>query len=177
MSALGQRCRLRGVAERLDGHSHVRGVLLVGSAASGEFGPSSDYDLFLILAGVDGFSGEVSFIDGRVADVLMASEGSVRRLLATPPDEIDAEGWRILQWLATSRPIIDKAGTSDTARTGASDLLNAKPPPNEWTLREARWSLTYDVRVNKKCLDQPHQPSGLRAQVPTRLPTRSDHLV
>lgn len=149
------RLTLEEVVGRLDAQSAVRAVLLLGSAAGGEFGPGSDYDLFLILAEADGFRVEVSFIDGRIADVLIASEDLVRQLLATPPDDIDAEGWRILRWLATSRPVIDHAGLGDTARTCASDLLKAKPAPDEWTLREARWSLTYDVRVNKKCLDAP----------------------
>lgn len=61
------------VPHRLEVQPTVRSALLMGSAASGEFGPGTDYDLFLIFTDADagGFHAEVSFIDGHV---LLASE-------------------------------------------------------------------------------------------------------
>lgn len=133
------------VIVRITRHGEVEGVVLVGSTATGELSPASDYDIMVVLApGGTGFHVEVTAIDGRLTDVLVV-DLEVLEGASTGPDELDR---RIANWLTTGRVVFDRNGAVQTART-RSEIPSVPEPLGEATASAERWQVSYDLLVNE----------------------------
>lgn len=148
---------------------HVVAIGLLGSTGTAHWTDGSDYDLLLVVGGYPpGFGLEVTTIDHRIADVVIADQARVATLGGRrgepEPTEVSPDDWPYVAWLSGARWAHDPSGVGATAQQRASALLTHRPTPAGADGELTRSFLSHDVRVNAamlRRLDEPHLRAAL----------------
>jgi predicted nucleotidyltransferase len=103
---------LEDIVARLGRHPAVAGLLSVGSAVTGEFGPVSDHDLVVVLHDSPrAWYVGVAWIAGRLADLLFVALDAVRSvgtkdIQLSSGDELEP----VARWVSEGRILADPGG-------------------------------------------------------------------
>ncbi len=139
---------LPAVIDRLRANDEVDGVVLLGTTGTGRFTPASDYDLLVVLAqSVRDVSVEITIIDGRTADIIIASRACLRTITDEARDLTDDE-WALARWLGDGRVVYDRTAVLRLAATSARTRL-AQQPPASRRVADVAQHINYDPRVNR----------------------------
>jgi hypothetical protein len=139
---------LSAVLDRLRAHAEVDGVVLLGTTGTERLTPVSDYDLLVILAeSAHEISVEITIIDGRTADIIIASRSCLSSISDASRDLTDDE-WALAHWLVDGRIVYDRTTELGFAATSARTRLAHRPPaPRRVT--DLAQHINYDLRVNR----------------------------
>ena len=103
---------LPDVVRRLAGSAQVEGIVAFGSTGLTDQPAWADFDLFLLVHGwPSAVRVGVTYIDGRLTDLLFAEPAALDRILETP-GQLDATTWdgRLARGLQSGRILFDRSG-------------------------------------------------------------------
>ncbi len=106
------------VIDKLARQEIIDGLIVVGSAATDQLTPASDYDLVIVLATMPvPLHTGVTYIDGRFTDLLFHTTEQIEQILAAtePFDFWDWTG-RLVGWLETGQVHFDRHGKLGAAQ-------------------------------------------------------------
>lgn len=130
-------------------HSEVEAIITLGTTASGMLTPDSDYDILLILKGHSSdFSVEISIIDNRTADILLASVHLVEGLLTRDVAVLSPNELAVARWLSNGNIVFDRGQLASSAQVTCREKM-LKHKPSESFLADRAQHLNYDLRVNQ----------------------------
>jgi hypothetical protein len=139
---------LPAVLDRLRANAEVDGVVFLGTTGTQRLTPVSDYDLLVILAeSGHGTSVEITIIDGRTADIILASRSCLSRISDTSRDLTDDE-WALAHWLIDGRIVYDRTTELGFAAASARTRLAHRPPATR-RVTDLAQHINYDLRVNR----------------------------
>lgn len=99
------------VLSRLEQADLVVATLLLGSTANDELTATSNFDLMVVVDRADvTFDVEVSYIDERFTDVLLAGSATVSELTTVPYAEWSQEARRVAHYSPGARVMFDRSG-------------------------------------------------------------------
>ena len=137
---------------RLRGRVEVDGLIVMGSAAGGAPQPHSDYDLLLVLAAWPApLNVGLTWIDGRLTDLIFITTAELEALLASGPTAEPANSLtgRLIDWLRTGRIALDRTGRLARARVALQ--LGSWTRGPVWSEQYATWfSLNYDLAQTRR---------------------------
>lgn len=125
-------------------HADVEGIVLLGSTATGDLTPASDYDVMIVLAAADGLAIEVTAVEGRLTDVLILDVAMLRRAA----DREDELANRVCEWISSGRIVFDRSGDVDREQRRASKSVAPTAVAADIATAE-RWQVSYDLLVNE----------------------------
>lgn len=145
---------LAEVIARLGQHAAVEGVLLIGSTGQETLTPASDYDLIVILSSMPApLHVGLTYIDGRLTDVLFMTAAAIERILSSEGLQDDADGLdgKFIRWLQRGQIAFDRAGRVQQAQT--------KVRTGQWLrlagdaeLYAGWFSINYNVRQTRRMM-------------------------
>ncbi len=162
------RLTLDETVQRLQANDRVTAVGFLGSTGIEEWTEASDFDLCLLLRDYRaGLGVEATFVDGRIADVVIigvdqavalggpagiaideALTGVPAEGTAPDPDAVTEREWPFVRWLAQSRPVYDPEGLGGRARDRAVQLTTGEVSVDRAWQQTTRSFLTHDLKVN-----------------------------
>lgn len=140
-------------------HDAVDGLVVIGSARSGNLSPSSDFDLVVVLSSMRvPLHVGVTYIDGRFADVVFHTVAQVEEVLAADLP-LDFGSWvgRLAGWLETGDIVFDRCGLLSRAQAKVQDASWIRTSGEQEAF--AAWNgVNYNLQVVRRCLlsDDPH---------------------
>jgi len=141
---------LDDVVDRLRIRDAVVAVVLVGSTGTGSLRPWSDLDFLLVVnEAPKSHLVEVSIVDGRLSDILVATKAWMDDQIAAAPTMVEGDAWDWFRWFAAGKIVVDTGGWARAAQMRLTDKLETRPTMSEDERRGLRWWITYDVRVNR----------------------------
>jgi hypothetical protein len=172
------RLTLDETVQRLQVNDRVRAVSFLGSTGTEEWTEASDFDLCILLRDYPaGLGVEATFVDGRIADVVIigvdqagalgrpAANASDEALTGVPadgteldPDVVTETEWPFIRWLAQSRPVHDPDGLAGRARDRAVQLTQGEVSVDRAWQQTTRSFLTHDIRVNASLVGRVDDP-------------------
>ena len=143
--------------DRLRRHAEVDGVIVMGSAADGAPGPHSDYDLLLVLKSLPApFSVGLTWLDGRLTDLIFVTTAALDHLLSGGPAAVPADGLtgRLVGWLREGRIALDRSGRLAALRAALQSEGWTRGPG--WGEQYRTWfSLNYDLAQTRRYAANP----------------------
>lgn len=129
--------------------SEVTAIVTLGTTATGQLTPDSDYDVLLVLKDhKPNFSVEISIIDGRTADILFVAAEQITLLTLKSVQEFSPPELSISRWLSNGKIIFDRDSKTSKAQE-ACRLKLSDNTPGQHFLADRAQHLNYDLRVNK----------------------------
>ena len=142
------------VIERLSRQDVVSGVVVNGSGGAEEIVRGSDYDLVVFRTDLDteGHVG-LTYIDGRVTDVIFVNADETRRILALK-EPLSVESWtgHVVHWLVLGRVAYDRTGEI----TRAFEYVHRGHwlrPMDDAEIYQIWFSINFNVRHNHRILN------------------------
>jgi predicted nucleotidyltransferase len=139
------------VIERLRRHDVVFGVVVTGSAAAQEMRGASDYDLLVLRTDLEtrGYVG-LTYINGRVTDVIFCSVDEIARIMALE-GPVYAEDWtgHVIRWLQLGRVAYDPTGEVSRARERVRQGVWLAPM-NDTQAYEVWFSINFGIRHTRR---------------------------
>jgi predicted nucleotidyltransferase len=143
--------------ERLRGRAEIDGLIVMGSAAAGAPGPHSDYDLLLVFETLPApLSVGLTWIDGRLTDLIFVTTAELDRLVSGGPQAVPADGQtgRLIAWLRGGRIALDRAGRLAAARAALQADGWTRGPA--WGEQYRAWfGLNYDLAQTRRLAASP----------------------
>ncbi len=137
---------LHATVQRLAAHHLVDGILLMGTTATDDLTPDSDYDVLLVL---DTETAPVrmvnTWVDGRLTEVYCTTVHAVQRIVESDTAWPEAsEEAAIIRWLQAGRIVFDRAGRLAKARN-RSHSATVQPLPAVEELHEVWQKIGYNL--------------------------------
>ena len=153
------------VVQQLATQRDVAGAAIGGSAKDTPLTDASDIDL-LIVVGEEwsNLRVGVTWIDGRLGDLLFATTGEIDTIAgADPPVPPDTWVGRIASFVADARIVIDYGGRLATARRAARQWPDTALAPRDSGAYRAWHKINYDRQHNRRMLraDDPDYATAL----------------
>jgi hypothetical protein len=130
----------------------VDGVLLIGTTGSANLTPASDYDLIVLLSQMPApLHVGLTYIDGRLADVIFVTTEEIDRLLALG-EEVKQDSWddRLFAWLRSGHIAFDR---SNRLTLGQAKAKHVHSMPQDEGERYGLWfGINYNVRQTLRIL-------------------------
>ncbi len=144
---------LDDVIRRISSQEAVEGVIVIGSAATGELTPVSDYDLAVILAQTPlPLHVGVTSIDGRFADLVFFNTLHLSTILEATDPLADREWTGVLvRYLAEGKVVFDRGGRLALARVKVQEG-NWLQPTADSALLGAWNTINYNLQVVRRYL-------------------------
>jgi len=143
---------LHNAINRLSRHNRVLGALLIGSLPAGALTPASDYDLVVVVDGLEPlwYIG-VTEIGGRFADLIFVAGQALAQITALDaPVAHDHALAPVLRWLCDGAVVLDRCGLrAAQAWVRARSLL---APPDGDNAYSAWFGLNYNLAVLRRLL-------------------------
>ncbi len=172
------RLTLDETVQRLQANDRVRAISFLGSTGTEEWTEASDFDLCILLRDYPaGLGVEATYVDGRIADVVIigvdravalggpAANASDEALTGAPadgtapdPDAVTEKEWPFVRWLAQSRPVYDPDGLVGQARDRAVQLTKGEVSVDRAWQQATRSFVTHDIRVNASLVGRMDDP-------------------
>lgn len=121
---------LEELLARLRRSQAVDAVAIIGSAAEGNLNATSDYDLLIVLKEPPlTLAGGVTYLDGRLTDIVFAVPEDIERLNAAAAEEISMYGIQgsIVRWMPTARIEFDSSGGLSRLQEKAKAGMQLRP--------------------------------------------------
>lgn len=121
---------LEELLARLRRSQAVDAVAIIGSAAEGNLNATSDYDLLIVLKEPPvPLAGGVTYLDGRLTDIVFAVPEDIERLNAAAAEEISMYGIQgsIVRWMPTARIEFDSSGGLSRLQEKAKAGMQLRP--------------------------------------------------
>jgi hypothetical protein len=133
------------VANRLSERPEIDGIFYMGSTASGELKPNSDYDIVVVfqelLVPIHILT---TWIHGHFAEIHCTTTESIERVIAQPLEwSSGSEEEAIIRWLRSGRIAFDRHGTLRHAQDIASQT--PKAVPSSTAIASGWWGISYNV--------------------------------
>ena len=142
------------LVQRLATHRDVAGAAIGGSAKASPLADASDIDL-LIVVGEEwsNLRVGVTWIDGRLGDLLFATTGEIDAIAsADPPVAPDTWVGRVASFVADARIVIDYGRRLATARRAARQLPETALASRGSDAYRAWHKINYDRQHNRRML-------------------------
>jgi len=143
--------------DRLRRRAEIDGLIIMGSAAAGAPGPHSDYDLLLVLETLPApLSVGLTWLDGRLTDLIFVTTAELDRLLSGGPLAVPADGLtgRLITWLRDGRIALDRTGRLAAIQTALQTDGWKRAPV--WGEQYRTWfSLNYDLAQTRRLAANP----------------------
>jgi len=122
---------LREFVTRLKRSEYVTAVAIIGSAREAIVNPASDFDVLIVLEDPPvPIAGGVSFVEGRLTDIVVMISEQVKRLSEADYSKIsmDSPEGVFLRWMQTARIEFDRAGCLERIQSRCLSGLSFRPP-------------------------------------------------
>ena len=143
---------LHNAINRLSRHNRVLGALLIGSLPAGALTPASDYDLVVVVDGLEPlwYIG-VTEIGGRFADIVFVAGQALAQITALDASVAHDHALApVLRWLCDGAVVLDRCGLrAAQAWVRARSLL---APPDGDNAYSAWFGLNYNLAVLRRLL-------------------------
>jgi len=143
--------------KRLRRHAEVDGLIVLGSGGRGALGPHSDYDLLLVLETLPApLSVGLTWLDGRLTDLIFVTTAELDRLLSGGPVAVPADGLagRRIAWLRDGRIALDRTGRLAAIQTALQTEGWTRGPV--WGEQYRTWfGLNYDLAQTRRLAANP----------------------
>jgi predicted nucleotidyltransferase len=145
---ISTRLSLDEVLARMAEREDVVGLVFLGTTATGQLGPASDYDLLVVTPDGPEFDVEFTYIDHRPTDVLFVALPMIRRLalgeFIPPGRERD-----VARWLATGKVALDRTGELTPACAGLGRQHD--PSSSDEPVLFSRWAqANFNLVTNRR---------------------------